>query len=233
VFEGQFSPHGTLALFSRLLAEPQPDWPPNVHVTGAAFHAGPAAMPAELEAFLAGGPPPLVFTLGSSAVGAAGAFYHESAEAARRLGMRAVLLVGRDPANRPPALSPDAIAVEYAPHGELFPRAAAVVHQGGAGTLALALRSGRPMVVVPYAHDQPDNAHRAARLGVARVVYPRRYTARRVADALRALLTHGDAGRRAAEVGAAVRAERGAAGACDVLEQVASAVARRVGSDRT
>ena len=88
--EGQFSPHGTLALFSRVLAEPQRDWPPNVTVTGCVFYNGPeTALDPKLEEFLAAGDPPVVFTLGTSAVGAAGRFYHESAAAAERLGVRA------------------------------------------------------------------------------------------------------------------------------------------------
>ena len=221
IYEGQFSPQGTIAMFSRLLAEPQPDWPPDTRVTGQVFfdRPGGAAMPPELEAFLAAGPPPVVFTLGTSAVAAAGGFYRESAEAVRRLGMRAVLLVGRDPRNRPAGPLPEGvIAVEFAPHSAVFPRAAAVVHQGGAGTLGQALRSGRPMLVVPWAHDQPDNAHRAARLGVARTLYPRRYTAPRVAKHLQALLEDAGYANRAAEVGEIVRAEDGVANACEVIE---------------
>ena len=94
MFEGMFSPHLTLALFSRVLGLPQPDWPQNVKTTGFVFYNGPDALAPKLEAFLAAGEPPVVFTLGTSAVGAAGSFYHESAAAAARLGVRAVLLTG-------------------------------------------------------------------------------------------------------------------------------------------
>jgi UDP:flavonoid glycosyltransferase YjiC (YdhE family) len=186
-------------------------------------------MPDGLAHFLDDGPAPVVFTLGTSAVGAAGRFYHESAEAARRLGVRAVLLVGTDPANRPSGgLPPGVIAVEYAPHAELFPRAAVVVHQGGVGTTGQALKAGRPTLVVPYAHDQPDNAWRVTRLGVARTLYPKRYTAKRVERELVALLGDSAYGRRAAEVAAVVRSEDGVATACDamarVLEPVGAAV---------
>ena len=224
LFEGQFSPHGTLALFSRVLAEPQPDWPANVRVTGFVFYNGPSRIPPELEEFLAAGPPPVVFTLGSSAVGTAGTFYHESARAIADLGLRAVLLVGPDPKNRPPGPLPDTIlAVEYAPHQELFPRAAAVVHQGGIGTTGQALRSGHPTLVVPYSHDQPDNAFRVTNLGVARTLYPRRYRARRLASELRRLLDEPHYSQRAAEIGQAVRAENGTEAACDAIEAVLTA----------
>ncbi len=144
VLAGQHSPQLVLALFSRVLADPQPDWPAHTVVAGAILFNG-AATPeasAELERFLAEGDPPIVFTLGTSAVEAAGSFYDVSAEAARRLSRRAVLLVGRHARNRPRATGPDVLAVDYAPHATLFPRAAAIVHQGGAGTLHQALLRG-------------------------------------------------------------------------------------------
>ena len=148
---GQHSPQLVLALFSRVLAKPQPDWPARTVVAGAMLFNGAATpeVSAELERFLAEGAPPIVFTLGTSAVEAAGSFYDVSAEAARRLSRRAVLLVGRHARNRPRATGPDVLAVDYAPHAALFPRAAAIVHQGGAGTLHQALLAGRPTLVVP------------------------------------------------------------------------------------
>lgn len=219
MFEGQFSPYLNLALFSRVLAEPQHDWPPHVRTTGFVFYNGSGALDAELETFLAAGPPPVVFTLGTSAVGAAGRFYHESAEAAAKLGVRAVLLTGGFEQNRPDELlSKDIVAVDHAPHQLLMPRASAVVHQGGIGTMGQALRSGRPMLVVPHAHDQPDNAFRARQLGVARVVYPRAYKAARVAHELERLLGN-DYRERAAAVGADVRREGGAEAAAAAIDE--------------
>jgi len=220
MLEGQFSPRLTLALYSRLLGSPQPDWPPHARTTGFVFYNGRDTLEPKLEAFLAAGPAPVVFTLGTSAVGAAGRFYHESAAAAAQLGVRAVLLTGGLPQNVPDrALSPDMLLVDRATHQLLFPRASAVVNQGGAGTLGQALRSGHPMIVVPHSHDQPDNAARAAKLGVARVVSPKHYRAARVARELEAL-TRGDYRKLATEVAAAVRAEGGAADAAAALEQL-------------
>src|SRR5262249_33644606 len=97
-FEGQHSPHLVLALFSNLLGDRQPDWPAQTVITGFTFfdQDHEQDMPAELSRFLDTGPPPIVFTLGSSAVYDAGRFYEESADAARRLGQRAILLVGKD-----------------------------------------------------------------------------------------------------------------------------------------
>jgi rhamnosyltransferase subunit B len=222
VLAGQHSPHLVLALFSRVLAEPQPDWPAHTVVAGPILFNGAATpeVSAELERFLTNGTPPIVFTLGTSAVEAAGSFYDVSAEAARRLSRRAVLLIGRHARNRPRAIGSDVLAVDYAPHAALFPRAAAIVHQGGAGTLHQALRAGRPTLVVPHAHDQPDNAHRVARLGISRTLYPRRYTVSAVERALGALLADGHCAARAREVAAVVAAEQGASTAADALERV-------------
>ena len=221
LLEGQFSPLMTLALFSRLLVTPQRDWPPNVQVTGFVFYNGPEALGSHVQAFLDAGPPPVVFTLGSSAVGAAGSFYEESAAAAARLGVRAVLLRGPYEENEPRRTrSSEILVIDRAPHQLLFPRAAAVVHQGGAGTTGQALRAGKPTLVVPHSHDQPDNARRVTRLGVARTLFPRDYTADRVARELDRLLKeprYRAAGERAAAV---VRQERGAEGAADVLEAI-------------
>ena len=222
IFEGQHSPTLVLALFSTVLATPQPDWPVDVHVTGAIPYNGPRTQPLDpaLARFLDEGPPPVVFTLGTSAVAAAGRFYDESVAAARRLGVRAVLLVGTFPENQPTAVAgPDVLVTPFAAHARLFPRAAAIVHQGGAGTLHQALSSGHPMLVVPHAHDQPDNADRVARLGVARIVRPSRYRHARVATALDALLTDPRYARAAARVGAAVRDEDGVRAACDAIER--------------
>jgi rhamnosyltransferase subunit B len=224
IFEGQHSPDLVLAMFSPLLGAPQPDWPPNTRVTGFPFYdrldKGVALAP-ELAQFLDAGPPPIVFTLGSSAVMAAGDFYQQSAAAAASLGRRAVLLVGREPANRLAGSLPHGVvAFDYAPFSEIFPRAAVIVHQGGVGTTAQALRSGRPMLVVPFSHDQPDNAARAIRLGVARQLSRAQYKAHRVTAELGALLDDSRYTATAAQVGRRIQLEDGVSAACDALEQL-------------
>lgn len=224
ILDGQHAPGLVLALFSRVLATRRADRPDQVVVTGPVLYdgPGPAVLEPEVRAFVEAGPAPLVFTLGTSAVGAAGSFYEVSAGVARRLGRRAVLLVGPHGRNRPTVSDPDVLVVDRAPHSALFPHAAAIVHQGGAGTLHQALAAGRPMLVVPWAHDQPDNAERVRRLGVARVVRPGRYSPRRVARALRLLLDDPEPGARAAELAEVVRSEPGARGAADTLETLLS-----------
>jgi UDP:flavonoid glycosyltransferase YjiC (YdhE family) len=160
-----------------------------------------------------------VFTLGSAAVLAAGHFYEYSARAAMQMGVRAVLLIGTDPRNRPQTAVPESICVaEYAPYSKLFPRAAMVVHQGGVGTTAQCLRAGKPMIIMPYSHDQPDNARRMRRLDVARVIQKKDYTPERVAQTLRAMLADPRYAHQAEAVAAQLKQESGVQTACDALE---------------
>ena len=118
-------------------------------------------MPPELTRFLDEGPPPIVFTLGSSAVWVARDFYHESIAAAKLLGRRAVLLIGDERNQLRESLPPETIAVNYAPFEALLPRACAMVHHGGVGTTSNGLRAGIPTLIVPFAFDQADNAAHA------------------------------------------------------------------------
>jgi UDP:flavonoid glycosyltransferase YjiC (YdhE family) len=225
-FTDSHSPDLVLALFSRRLAEPQPDWPPQTVVTGFPLYDqdGAAGLPPALERFLDAGPPPIVFTLGISAAMVAGRFFEHTIAAVKLLGRRAVLIVGKNPANRPARGAhelPDGVAVlDYAPFSELFPRACAVVHAGGIGTTGLSMHAGRPTLVVPFAHDQPDNAARLVRLGMARTISPRSCSPARVAAELGRLLDNPEYARRAAEVGQQVRQEDGVAAACAALEEL-------------
>jgi len=227
IFDAKHSPRLVLALFSRVLGDPQPDWPPNTLITGFAFYdgdAGNAELAPELEKFLAAGPPPLVFTLGSAAVMAAGDFYEQSAQAVEMLGERAVLLIGSDPHNQPRrSLSEKICVAKYAPYSKIFPRASAIIHQGGVGTTAQALKAGRPMLVMPYSHDQPDNARRVRHLGVAKVIRRKVYTAEGAAAKIQALLEKKSYAQRAAEIAHTVASEDGVKSACDALERIGHA----------
>lgn len=101
-----------------------------------------------------------------------------------------------------------------------MPRAGVIVHQGGIGTTAQALRAGHPMLVVPFGQDQPDNARRVVQLGVARTISRSRFRIDRVISELSALLSDPGYAERAAAVGEQVRAERGTETACDPIERV-------------
>jgi rhamnosyltransferase subunit B len=234
LFEGQHSPSLVLAMFSKVLADKQSDWPRQTVITGFPHYDqdGAAGMPPELARFLDTGPPPLVFTLGSAAVVDAGQFYDHSATAAKLLGRRAVLLVGKDPRNRPTSLPDGIVDFNYAPFSELFPRAAAIIHQGGVGTTAQAMRSGRPMLVMPCAHDQPDNADRVVRLGIARKISRHRYNPARAATELRHLLDNPAYSQRASQVGEQLQREDGVRAACDALDRLLQAAQPVAGDKR-
>ena len=221
MFEGQHSPTLVLALFSEVFAKPQPDWPPQTRITGFCFYDGhhEIQMAPELVRFLDNGAPPVVFTLGSSAVWVARDFFQESIEAAKRLGRRAVLLIG-DERNLPRSLPEGIIAVDYVPYQSLLPRACAVVHHGGVGTTSQGLLAGVPTLIVPFAFDQSDNAEHAYKLGTSRTLYRKNYIAPRVADELYVLLRHPTYTRKALEVGQRLKQEDGPGRAADLIEQV-------------
>jgi UDP:flavonoid glycosyltransferase YjiC (YdhE family) len=203
------SPHGTLALFSSVLATPQLDWFPNTTLTGFPFYEE-GTLSAELEDFLRPLDAPLLFTLGSAAVETAGTFWERSVQVAQSLNRRAILLVGKRPVGVPSSLPLGILAVPYAPHALLMPRCAAIIHQGGVGTTGQALRSGRPQLVVPFAHDQPDNATRVVRLGCGLSLPIGSYTTATAFKRLRWLLGNDAYATRARAVGDQVASENGA-----------------------
>ena len=227
IINGQHSPTRVLALFSKLLAKPQPDWPANAVVTGFPFYDrrdffGETDLPNGLMEFLDSGPAPIVFTLGSSAYWVAHDFYRDSIEAALALGRRALLLIGH-PRNMPPSPLPEGVAAfEYAPFSEVLPRACAIVHQGGVGTTGQGMRSGKPVLIVPHAHDQFDNGARVERLGCGRVLPRPRYNAESAIRELQPLLENPSYSAAAARVGEIVRQENGARVAADEIEKVLS-----------
>lgn len=229
MFDGQHSPHRILAMFSKVFAAPQPDWPPQTEITGFCFYDGNHGfvMPSALSDFLDSGPPPIVFTLGSSAVWIGREFFRESIEAAKQLGQRAVLLIG-DERNHPGELPDNMIAVDYVPYEMLMPRASVVVHHGGVGTTSQGLLAGVPTLIVPFAFDQSDNAEHAARLGVSRTVYRNKYRAPRVATELNRLLSEPAYAQLAREVRAQLKQENGPARAADLIEQMLDGTPNKV-----
>jgi len=223
---GQFSPLGTLALFDPILAAPQTDWPSHTLVCGAALHdAGDpelstAASDQALERFLSAGPPPVVFALGSSAVWLARDYWKHAIRACETLGVRGLLLTGRPLEQQVPA---GIAAFDYLPYSRVFPRAAAIVHQAGIGTLSCALRSGRPQLLTPAGFDQADNAARTVRLGVGRALpFQRAHSDARLVRELRALLGDSACTATAAEMAERLRGIDGAAAAADRIVEAAT-----------
>ena len=196
--------------------------PPNSVICGVPWHDRHGAAeqaPADVERFLAAGPEPILFSLGTAAVHVSGRFYHDAAEACRALGRRGMLLVansGLKIENLPKGVE----TFTYIPFSQVMPRVAASVHHGGIGTTQQAMRAGRPTVVVPHAHDQYDNAARVKRMGISETVGKGKLSARRLVEALRVVLEDPECARRAAEVGKKMAGEDGAERAAIEIEQI-------------
>ena len=222
VFEGQHSPQLVLALFSRFFAQMKPDWPPQTKITGFPFYdrQDNKKLSTELEYFLDTGEPPIIFTLGSLFVGTPGNFYLEGVKALAKLGHRAVLLMGSG-ADQVTDQLPDGVMVtDYAPYSEIFPRAAAIVHHGGIGTTGQGLLAGKPVLVMPYGYDQPNNASRLVELGVGRTITREQYECDRVVLELKELLFNPSYQEKATKISQLIQQENGVNTACDAIEKM-------------
>jgi UDP:flavonoid glycosyltransferase YjiC (YdhE family) len=144
-------------------------------------------------------------------------FFDAAAEACRILGRRGVLLT-RHREHVPPSLPPGVIHVDFAPFSQLLPRCAAVVHHGGAGSLSQGLAAGVPHLVTPMAHDQPDNAERLERLGVARWVWWNKLTGKRAAGRLKELIESPAVARACRDVRADFENARPLEDSCGLIE---------------
>ena len=207
VLDFQLKPAGILGLYSAHFAPSPPDMPQAFELTGFPLIEEPAYAPdPELDDFMAG--EPIVFTLGSILSENPGTFYEASLEAVQKLGKKALLL-----SNTPIPVSPssDILIRGYVPHARVFQKACVIVHHGGIGTTARALIAGKPQLVVPHFGDQPDNAARLEKLGVAGVLSSGSYSATRAASELSDILSSKLLAQRAALLGARVKGEDGAA----------------------
>ncbi len=222
VLKNKYSKWLHLAMFSKAIGGPQPDWYSRTLQTGFCFYDGRqdiGKMPDGLLEFLKNGSPPIVFTLGSAAVMDARDFFEQSIKAAKSLGRRAVMLYGVFN-ERPKGLDEERVAFDYAPYGKIFPQAVCVVHQGGVGTTGQVLQAGVPQLIMPFSHDQPDNAFRCVKLGVARTVKRDTYTSKSAAYELRMLLSDPTYEANAIEAKSIVDRENGTSVACDAIERV-------------
>ena len=200
---------------------PRPaDWPARIHVTGYWFADPPAgwAPPPELAAFLGGGPPPVYIGFGSMTGGNPETTLRMILEALELSHQRGVLLSGWAGLGEGRPLPEYAFSVRSVPHGWLFPRVAAVVHHGGAGTTGAGLRAGVPSVLIPFVADQPCWARRVEELGAGPRPIPfRELTAERLADAIRQATSNPAMRQRAAELGQRIRGEDGPGAAIEVF----------------
>jgi UDP:flavonoid glycosyltransferase YjiC (YdhE family) len=211
--------------FSPEVLPRSPEWGDEVDVTGYWFADEPTGWtpPPDLQAFLESGPRPVVIGFGSMSQRDPAATTRLVLDAVARAGQRAILLAGWGglKANE---RSASVFQIDSIPHSWLYPRAAAVVHHGGAGTTAAGLRAGVPSIVVPFHGDQPFWAKCVHDLGVGPAPVPRnRLTAERLARAIEAAVRDKAISARAAELGARIRAEDGVGRAVAAIERIAKA----------
>ncbi|MFD5640515.1 glycosyltransferase [Streptomyces anulatus] len=170
--------------FSAALVARPSDWRSGLEVVGNwwPYHDAAERLHTDLEDFLHAGPRPVLIGFGSMASGDGERLSEIAVQALRRAGLRGILQAGSAGLA---ADGNDVITIGDVPHASLFPRLAAVVHHGGAGTSAAALRAGVPAVTVPVTADQPFWATRLAAIGAAADPIPfRSLTAERLADSL-------------------------------------------------
>jgi sterol 3beta-glucosyltransferase len=216
---------GLLYGFSPQVVPPAADWPSTIAVTGAwqlPIDAEPP-LPDAVERFLAAGPPPLVIGFGSMRNRDPRAVAEMVISALRRHGRRGILLSGWG-GLRADALPDDLLLIDQVPHRRLLPRAAAVVHHGGAGTTMAGLSAGIPNLVVPFFGDQPYWARRVHELGVGPPPLARqRLSTERLTSAFDRLLHDQPMRERARQLGAAIQQEDGVGRAVELLTVAAEA----------
>lgn len=210
--------------YSPTVLPPPDDWTsPHVHVPGYFFLDEPAyAPPPALVDFLAAGDPPVCISFGSMVNRDSERIGRAAQAALARTGRRGIVLTGWG-GWRPEKAPGNTLYLDEAPHAWLFPRCAAVVHHGGAGTTAAGLRAGVPNVVVPFAGDQPFWGKRVAALGAGPDPLPvRKLGPDSLTAALERALKDESIRRAAAEVGAQIQAEDGVGQAVQLIETCAS-----------
>jgi rhamnosyltransferase subunit B len=221
--EGQHSHPLLLCLWSPLFGAPQLDWPNSAQTSGFVFYDPKEKEPLSqaLEAFLTEGSEPLVFTLGSTMVEDSLSLIELMIEAAKITRERAIITVGKTHLERfQPRSHKRLLFVDYAPYEKLFPRAKVLIHQGGVGTTGQALRSGKPMLVLPSVMDQIDNAERVKRMGAGHYIFPSQLSAERLAEKILKISQDEKLTTVARQLGNKIGQENGVVCAADALEKM-------------
>jgi len=218
-------PVPVLYAYSRHVLPVPSDYPPEVNVTGYWFlNQTPDWQPsAELARFLDAGKPPVYIGFGSMSGSKAEKRAEIVLAALAKTGQRGVLASGWG-GMKASNLPENVFMLDQAPHDWLFPRMAAVVHHGGAGTTAAGLRAGKPTVIVPFLADQPFWGRVVAQAGIGPTPIPQnKLTVDNLANAISAAVNDGEMRRRAEAVGEKLRAEDGIQTAIDAIRRIVPA----------
>ena len=204
----------------RIIPHPA-DWPDTVHITGNFWLDATAVWQPtpELTAFLEAGDPPVYIGFGSMAGRKPEQLAALILEALQKSGQRGVMVTGWG-GLQAERTADNVFVLDAAPHNWLFPRMAAVVHHGGAGTTAEGLRAGIPTIVVPFVLDQPFWGARIKALGLGPDPIPQKaLTADRLAEAMVTAVSNPAIKQRANSYGVAIRAEDGLHNALKIIKQ--------------
>ncbi|MCC9606453.1 glycosyltransferase [Blastopirellula sp. JC732] len=214
------SPQKVIGLFPSWYAPAQDDWPANTVL--ADFPLWDESELGELDddvrEFLDAGDPPIVFTPGSAMLNGH-AFFQEAIAACRILGRRGILLT-RFPQQLPEQLPSGVRHFKYVPLSQLLPHSAALVYHGGIGTLSQACAAGVPHLIMPFSHDQPDNAERIERLGIGSTLYPSQFRAGKIAEKLQHLLQSDQTAHACREISARLANPQGVSRAVDEIDRM-------------
>lgn len=216
----------TLQAFSRYIVPPPPDQASHVYTTGYWFLEDEATLASyrpepELAEFLASGPAPIYMGFGSMTDSKPGQTLELMQQALAQTGQRAIIGGGWGGTDSHSVKDANILWLKEAPHGWLFPRCAAVVHHGGAGTTAAGLRAGVPALLVPHMSDQPYWGRRVYELGVGVKPIPRhKLTAENLAQAITQLTTDATLKEKAVSLGQQIRDEDGLGNALAAIEQI-------------
>jgi sterol 3beta-glucosyltransferase len=210
-----------LGTYSPKVIPHPPDWPESIKITGYCFSEATADWKSspQLEAFLEAGDPPVYVGFGSMSGRHPEQLAAIVLEALAKSGQRGLLLTGWG-GMRALSIPESVFVIDSAPHSWLFPRMAAVVHHGGAGTTAEGLRAGVPSVILPFIMDQPFWGKRVRALGVGPESIPQKnLTAEKLAHAIHTAATQPAIRQRAAHLGEAIRVEDGVSNAAKAVKQ--------------
>ncbi len=212
----------TLYGFSPSVVPAPIDWCADDHVTGYWFldSADDWTPPPALLNFLQAGPPPIYIGFGSMSSRNPQETADLIVEAVKKTNQRALLFSGWGGLHKEDL--PDSILmIDSTPHDWLFPRVAAVVHHGGAGTTAAGLRAGVASIVIPFLIDQPFWGKRVYDLGVGPAPIPRsKLTVDKLAQAIQEAVTNTAMRKRTADLGAKIQAEDGIANAVGIIQRL-------------
>jgi sterol 3beta-glucosyltransferase len=197
--------------YSPSIIPPAPDWDANTNVTGFWFLDEPSDWKPQQDLldFIEAGSPPIYIGFGSMSSRNPENTANLVLSALSETKQRAIMLSGWN-GLRKNNLPSSVFMVDSVPFSWLFPKMAAIVHHGGAGTTHYGVRAGVPSIVVPFFADQPFWGHRIKMLGIGPEPIPRKkITAKKLAKAIDMVLTDGAMRNRAAELGQRIQEENG------------------------